>query len=421
MEQSLKNRYELSKSLYAKWGIDVDSVLEKLKNVKVSIHCWQGDDVTGFEEARHELSGGISATGSYPGKATNALELRADLDKALSLIPGNHKINLHALYAETNGVVVERDELKPEHFAGWVEWAKERDLGLDFNPSLFSHPNASEGLTLSHPNKEIRDFWIKHCIASRKIGEYFGKELDQTCLTNIWIPDGYKDTPSNRFEPRQRLKESLDEIFAVDVDEQYNKDSVESKVFGIGVESYTVGSHEFYMGYAIANNKLCLLDNGHYHPTESVADKISSMLLYQDELALHVTRPVRWDSDHVVTFNDEVKEIAKELVRTDSLDKVYLGLDFFDASINRIAAWVLGTRNMQKALLEAMLMPHEKLTQLQNEGDFTQRLVLMEELKTYPLGDIWNYFCEINDVPANEDWFKSVVNYEQEVLLKRGQ
>ncbi|MDN3702353.1 L-rhamnose isomerase [Vibrio artabrorum] len=420
MEQSLKNRYELSKSLYAKWGIDVDAVLEKLKGVKVSIHCWQGDDVTGFEEAAHELSGGISATGSYPGKATNAQELRADLDKALSLIPGKHKINLHALYAETHGVAVERDELKPEHFAGWVEWAKERALGLDFNPSMFSHPKASDGLTLSHPDKEIRDFWIKHCIASRKIGEYFGKELDQTCLTNIWIPDGYKDTPSNRFAPRQRLKDSLDEIFAVDVDEQFNKDSVESKVFGIGVESYTVGSHEFYMGYAVANNKLCLLDNGHYHPTESVADKISSMLLYQDELALHVTRPVRWDSDHVVTLNDEVKEIAKELVRTDSLDKIYLGLDFFDASINRVAAWVLGTRNMQKALLEAMLMPHDKLTELQDKGDFTQRLVLMEELKTYPMGDIWNYFCELNDVPANEDWFRAIEVYEQDVLFKRG-
>ncbi|MCL9777457.1 L-rhamnose isomerase [Vibrio methylphosphonaticus] len=420
MEQSLKNRYELSKELYAKWGIDVDAVLEKLKGVKVSIHCWQGDDVTGFEEAAHELSGGISATGSYPGKATNAQELRADLDKALSLIPGKHKINLHALYAETHGVAVERDELKPEHFAGWVEWAKERALGLDFNPSMFSHPKASDGLTLSHPDKEIRDFWIKHCIASRKIGEYFGKELDQTCLTNIWIPDGYKDTPSNRFAPRQRLKDSLDEIFAVDVDEQFNKDSVESKVFGIGVESYTVGSHEFYMGYAVANNKLCLLDNGHYHPTESVADKISSMLLYQDELALHVTRPVRWDSDHVVTLNDEVKEIAKELVRTDSLDKIYLGLDFFDASINRVAAWVLGTRNMQKALLEAMLMPHDKLTELQDKGDFTQRLVLMEELKTYPMGDIWNYFCELNDVPANEDWFRAIEVYEQDVLFKRG-
>ncbi|ORT52278.1 sugar isomerase [Vibrio sp. qd031] len=419
MNNEIAKRYQASKSLYEKWGINVDLVLEKLQQVKVSIHCWQGDDVTGFEVAQNALSGGISTTGNYPGKARGATELRADLDKALSLIPGTHKINLHALYAETDGKVVERDELLPEHFAGWVEWAKERSLGLDFNPSLFSHPKASDGLTLSHPDKEIRDFWVKHCIASRKIGEYFGKELEQTCLTNIWIPDGFKDTPSDRLAPRQRLKDSLDQIFAVEVDERFNKDSVESKVFGIGVESYTVGSHEFYMGYAVANNKLCLLDNGHYHPTESVADKISSMLLYQDELALHVTRPVRWDSDHVVTLNDEVREIAKELVRTDALDKTYLGLDFFDASINRVAAWVLGTRNMQKALLEAMLMPHDALSQYQDDGKFTDRLVMLEELKTYPLGDIWNYFCEISGVPAQEDWFQEVLTYEESVLRER--
>lgn len=416
---SIRERYELAKKDYQKHGIDVDKVLSDLQKVKISIHCWQGDDVTGFEVSQNDLSGGIAATGNYPGKARNPEELRQDLDKALSLIPGKHKVNLHAIYAETNGEFVERDELKPEHFQNWVDWAKERGLGLDFNPTIFSHPKASDGLTLSHPDEDVRNFWIRHAIASRKIGEYFGKELGQTCLTNIWIPDGFKDIPSDRLGPRKRLKDSLEKILAEKIDKNYNLDCVESKVFGLGAESYTVGSNEFYLNFAAKNDIISLLDTGHYHPTEVVSDKISSMLLFSDKVALHVSRPVRWDSDHVVTFDDELKEIAKEIVRNDALDKVIIGLDFFDASINRIAAWVIGTRNMSKALLAAMLMPHDKLIKLQDEGNFTERLALMEELKTYPLGDIWNYFCEINNVPVREEWLEVVKQYEEEELSKR--
>lgn len=416
---NLKERYDLAKAEYEKWGINVDEVLKKLSEIKISIHCWQGDDVTGFEINEQELSGGIAATGNYPGKATTPEQLRGDLDKALSLIPGKHKINLHAIYAETNGKFVERDELKPEHFENWVNWAKERGLGLDFNPTIFSHPKASDGLTLSHPDKEIRDFWIRHAVACRKIGEYFGKELGQTCLTNIWIPDGYKDIPSDRLGPRRRLKESLDEILKVEIDKNYNLDCVESKVFGLGAESYTVGSNEFYLNYAAKNDIMSLLDTGHYHPTEVVSDKLSAMYLFSDKVALHVSRPVRWDSDHVVILDDELKEIAKEIVRNDAIDRTIIGLDFFDASINRIAAWVIGTRNMIKALLNAMLMPHSKLIELQEEGNFTERLALMEEFKTYPMGDIWNYYCELNNVPVKEEWLKDVKKYEEEVLLKR--
>ncbi len=416
---NIKEKYELAKEEYEKWGIDVDKVLEELNKVKISIHCWQGDDVTGFEVSQNELSGGIAATGNYPGKARNAEELRKDLEKALSLIPGKHKINLHAIYAETDGEAVERDELKPEHFKNWVEWAKKNGLGLDFNPTIFSHPKASDGLTLSHPSKEIRDFWIRHCIASRKIGEYFGKELGQTCLTNIWIPDGYKDIPSDRLGPRRRLKESLDEILKVEVDKKYNLDCVESKVFGLGAEAYTVGSNEFYLNYAAKNNIMSLMDTGHYHPTEVVSDKLSAMLLFDEKVALHVSRPVRWDSDHVIVLDDELKELAKEIVRNDALDKVIIGLDFFDASINRIAAWTIGTRNMIKALLNAMLIPNDKLRELQDIGNFTERLALMEEFKTYPMGDIWNYYCEKNNVPVAENWLKEVKVYEEKVLSKR--
>ena len=420
MRKEVLTRYENSKKVYENLGINVEECIEILSKVKLSVHCWQGDDVKGFETPDSSLSGGISATGNYPGRARNGEELRMDLEKALSLIPGTHKVNLHAIYAEFDNEVPSRDKIEPKHFKKWVEWAKKNNLGLDFNPSLFSHPNADSGLTLSHPCSNIREFWINHCIASRKIGEYFGKELGQTCLTNIWIPDGYKDTPSDRLTPRKRLKKSLDKIYSVPTNSLYNDDSVESKVFGIGVESYTVGSHEFYLNYSILNNKLCLLDNGHFHPTESVADKISSMLLFQDKLALHITRPVRWDSDHVITFNDDVREIAKELVRNDALNKVYIGLDFFDASINRIAAWVLGSRNTLKALLEALLIPNELLSKIQDEGDFTRRLVLLEELKTYPLGDIWDYFCEINQVPCKDEWLKEIKEYEIKILNKRG-
>jgi L-rhamnose isomerase len=411
--------FERAKQAYAKWGVDVEEVVEKLKSVPISIHCWQGDDVAGFEVNQNELSGGIDVTGNYPGKATTAEELRSDLEKALSLIPGKHRVNLHAIYAETNGEVVERDQLEPKHFENWVKWAKENGLGLDYNPTLFSHPKADDGLTLSHPNEEIREFWINHCIGSRKIGEYFGKELGTPALTNIWIPDGYKDIPSDRLTPRKRLKESLDKIFAVETDERYNLDAVESKVFGIGSESYVVGSHEFYLNYAMKNDKLCLLDTGHYHPTETVSNKISSMLLFSEKLALHVSRPVRWDSDHVVILDDELKEIALEIVRNDALNRVIIGLDFFDASINRVAAWTIGTRNMIKALLYAMLVPNEYLKQLQEEGNFTERLALMEEFKTYPFGAVWDYYCEKMGVPVRESWLEEVKAYEQEVLFKR--
>lgn len=411
--------YQLAKAQYEKLGIDVEEALNHLKQVPISIHCWQGDDISGFEVNQQELSGGIDVTGNYPGKARTPEELRNDLEKALSLIPGKHRVNLHAIYAETNCEVVERDKLEPKHFKKWVEWAKSHDLGLDFNPTLFSHPMAADGLTLSHPNKEIREFWIRHVIACRKIGEYFGTELGTPALTNIWIPDGYKDIPSDRLTPRRRLKESLDKIFSVQINEKYNVDAVESKLFGIGSEAYVVGSHEFYLGYALKNNKLCLLDTGHFHPTEVVSNKISAMLLFSDELALHVSRPVRWDSDHVIILDDELREIGLEIIRNEALNKVRIGLDFFDASINRVAAWTIGTRNMIKSLLYALLTPNDYLRDLQEKGNFTERLALMEELKTYPFGAIWDYYCEEMKVPTGMAWFDEVNKYEAAVLSKR--
>ncbi|MGN8646974.1 L-rhamnose isomerase [Gracilibacillus sp. HCP3S3_G5_1] len=416
---NIKENFQTAKKQYEKWGISVEEAFDKLKNVPISIHCWQGDDIGGFEVEQQELSGGIDVTGDYPGKATTPEELRSDLEKALSLIPGKHKINLHAIYAETDGQKVDRNEIEPKHFENWVKWAKEKEVGLDFNPTLFSHPKAADGLTLAHPDKEIRDFWIEHCIRSRKIGEYFGKELGQPALTNIWIPDGFKDIPSDRLTPRKRLKDSLDEIFAANVDEALNMDAVESKLFGIGSEAYVVGSHEFYMGYALQNNKLCLLDSGHYHPTEVISNKISAMLLFSDRLALHVSRPVRWDSDHVVILDDELREIGLEIVRNNALDKVMIGLDFFDASINRVAAWTIGTRNMIKSILYALLLPNDHLRKLQDEGNFTDRLALMEEFKTYPFGAIWDYYCEQMGVPAQEKWLDEVKDYETKVLSKR--
>jgi L-rhamnose isomerase len=414
-----EERYEFAREIYQKLGINTDEALKLLQSVPISMHCWQGDDVTGFEGAG-ELTGGIQATGNYPGKARNPGELMTDIDKALTLIPGKHRINLHASYAIfEEGEQADRDQLEPKHFAKWIEFAKERDLGIDFNPTFFSHPKADSGLTLSHPDQAIREFWINHGKACLKISEYIGKELNNPCLMNIWIPDGYKDIPADRFTPRERLKTSLDQIISQD----YNKNdviiSVESKVFGIGVESYTVGSHEFYMNYAAHNGLLCLLDNGHYHPTEMVSDKIPSMLLFADKVALHVTRPVRWDSDHVVLFDDELKEIAKEIVRCEAINRVLIGLDYFDASINRISAWVVGMRNMQKALLYAMLTPHKVLAEYQSSGQFTELMILQEELKLYPFGDVWNYFCKINQVPEKEDWYKEIKEYENTILVRR--
>ena len=412
-----KERYESARELYKSIGVDTDAALNALKKIPVSMHCWQGDDVNGFENAG-PLSGGIQATGNYPGRARTPEELMADIDKALSLIPGLHRINLHASYAIfENGETADRDVLEPKHFKKWVEFAKERGMGLDFNPTYFSHPKAAEA-TLSSEDEEIRRFWINHGKACIRIAQYFAEELGTPCCMNIWIPDGFKDIPADRTSPRARLKDSLDQILSVEYDKSKVLIAVESKVFGIGFESYTVGSHEFYMNYAAKNDLLCLLDNGHYHPTEVVSDKISSMLLFFDKVALHVTRPVRWDSDHVVLLDDETKEIAKEIVRNGA-DRVLLALDFFDASINRIGAWVTGMRNMQKALLFALLRPDERLSKLQNERKFSELMVLQEELKTYPMGDVWNYFCQVNGVPEKEDWFAEVVRYEETVLKKR--
>ena len=413
----MTNAYDYAKELYASIGIDTDAVIRQLAAVPISMHCWQGDDVGGFESGA-ALSGGIQTTGNYPGKARTPEELMADIDKALSVIPGKHRLNLHATYAIYDGERVSRDKLEPEHFEKWVQFAKERGLGIDINPTLFSHPLASDGLTLSHPDEKVRRFWIDHCKAIRKIGAYIGEQLGTPCLNNIWIPDGYKEVPADRTGPRQRLKDSLDEILSVKYDKRYLIDSVESKVFGIGVESYTVGSHEFYMQYATKNGLLCLLDNGHYHPTENVADKIPSLLLFSDKVALHVTRGVRWDSDHVVSYNDELRDIASEIVKAGT-DRVVIGLDYFDASINRVAAWVIGMRNMQKALLAAMLTPYGKLAEYQNKGDFTAMFALNEEYKTYPMTAVWDKFCETCGAPLREDWFSVIRAYENEVLTKR--
>lgn len=414
---NVEERYLSAKEQYAAIGVDTEEAIQKLQSVAISMHCWQGDDVVGFDGAG-ALSGGIQTTGNYHGKAKTPEELMADIDKALSLIPGKHRINLHASYAIfEDGQTADRDSIEPKHFAKWVEFAKARGLGIDFNPTCFSHPKAENG-TLSSEILEIRKFWIDHCKASLKISEYIATELGSPVTMNIWIPDGFKDIPADRTAPRARLKDSLDQILSIGYDRSKVYVAVESKVFGIGMESYTVGSHEFYMNYAAKNDLLCLLDNGHYHPTEVVSDKIPSMLLFFDKVALHVTRSVRWDSDHVVLFDDETREIAKEIVRNGT-DRVLLALDFFDASINRISAWVVGMRNMQKALLFALLQPNEEMAKLQEERNFTKLMMMSEELKCYPFGDVWNYFCELNHVPAKEDWFEEVESYEKHVLSKR--
>lgn len=420
MRQDVARNFEEAKKLYSQHGINVDEILTELERIKISIHCWQGDDVRGFLFRDQELSGGISVTGEYPGAASTPEQLRADLEKAMSLIPGSHKVNLHAIYADTDETV-DLDQLEPKHFQSWVDWAKEQGIGLDFNPTCFSHDKSKDGFTLSHADPAIRQFWIDHCKASRRIGAYFGEQLGQTCVTNIWVPDGYKDMPVDRMAPRQRLKEALDEIFAEDINPQWNLDAVESKLFGLGSEAYVVGSHEFYMGYGIRNNKLICLDAGHFHPTESIAGKLSSLALFTDGLLLHVSRPMRWDSDHVVIMDDELTEIGRELVRNNLLDVTHIGLDFFDASINRIAAWVIGTRNTIKALLRAKLEPVDRLKQAELEGDYTTRLALTEEFKSYPFGAVWDYYCERMGVPVREEWLSEVKQYEQEVLLKRTQ
>jgi L-rhamnose isomerase len=417
-DKQIQDAYTLAQERYATFDVDTEKAMKTLAKIPISLHCWQGDDVGGFEDPDRGLSGGIMATGNYPGKARTAEELRRDLDKAYSLIPGHHRLNLHAIYLETNKKI-ERDEIEPKHFAGWVDWAKANHHGLDFNPTCFSHPKADDGFTLASYDEGIRNFWIEHCIACRKIGEYIGHELGTACVTNIWIPDGLKDTPADRTTPRLLLKESLDKILAEKLDPKYNLDAVECKLFGLGSESYVVGSHEFYMGYAIANNILLCLDAGHFHPTEVISDKISSILTYLDEILLHVSRGVRWDSDHVVTLTDELQAIAQEIVRGDYLDRVHIGLDFFDASINRVAAWVIGTRNTVRALLMALLEPTEQLRKLEVSGDYTTRLALLEELKGLPVGAVWDYYCLQQGVSVGISFMDEIRAYEKEELSKR--
>ena len=415
----MKKTYALAQARYAELGVNTDQALEILRGIPVSLHCWQGDDVGGVENDRGLTGGGIQATGNYPGKARNADELRADLDQALVLIPGKHRLNLHAIYAETQGRPVDRNQLGPEHFATWIDWAKARGLGLDFNGSFFSHPKANDGFTLSSRDVGVRQFWIEHGIACRKIGERFGRALGSPCVTNVWIPDGFKDTPADRKTPREILQRSLDAIFAEDFDPRFHLDAVESKLFGIGSESFVVGSHEFYLGYAIQNRKLLCLDSGHFHPTEALADKISAVLTYLGAILLHVSRGVRWDSDHVVILSDDVRAIAEELVRGDYLGRVHLGLDFFDASINRVAAWVIGTRSLLKALLVALLEPTALLREAEAAGDYTRRLALLEELRTMPFGAVWDYYCFQQNVPAGIHWLNEVKAYERSVLADR--
>ena len=406
------------KELYKNYNIDVDKVIEDLKNVKISLHVWQLDDVNGFENS-DSLSGGIQATGNYPGKARNFKELCSDLEEALKLIPGSKKLNLHAIYQACD--VVDRADITPKQFAPWVIFAKKHNLGLDFNPTIFSSPMLKDNMSLSSPDKEVRDYWIKHCINSLKVTEYFGRELGQKALMNIWIPDGLKDVPADRMGPRLRLKDSLDKILnGYKYDHNLMDVSVESKVFGIGMESYTAGSHEFYMNYAIKNNILCLLDTGHFHVGENVADKISSMLVFNEKLAFHVSRPVRWDSDHVLKLNDDLQEVANELVKCKAIEKSYIGLDFFDASINRVAALVIGARNMEKALLRAMLTPWETLRKAQDAGNHTKVLALQEEVNTLPWNEIWDEYCKRCNVKGEYEWFNDVMDYEKNVLLKRG-
>ncbi len=410
--------FQLARERYGSVGVDVNNAIKRLRDVQISVHCWQGDDVAGFEGNGSALGDGLAVTGNYPGRARTADELRSDLQLAYSLIPGNHRLNLHALYGEFHGPV-DRDEIGVEHFQSWIDWGRSEGVDLDFNPSYFSHPKASDGFTLSHSDAGIRQFWIDHGIACRKIAAAMGRAQGNACVNNFWVPDGLKDTPADRKAPRERLAASLDEIFATELPRQQTLDAVECKLFGIGSESYVVGSHEFYMGYAISRGKVLCLDAGHFHPTEVISDKISSALMYVPELLLHVSRGVRWDSDHVVTYSDELQAIMQEVARGDFLDRVHLGLDFFDASINRVAAWAIGTRNALKAMLAAMLEPTDKLQQMERDGDYTGRLAMQEEQKLMPLGAVWDYYCQQAGVPTGAEWLAKVRAYEASVQSLR--
>jgi L-rhamnose isomerase len=419
MTENTERAYDLAQQRYAEFDVDTEAAIQKLATIPISLHCWQGDDVGGFEKASAELGGGLAVTGNYPGKARTADELRGDLDEALSLIPGTHKLNLHACYAELGGRHVERTNYTIEHFQGWIDWCKARGLGFDFNPTYFAHPLAADGFTLSHRDESVRGYWIEHGKACRRIAADAARQLGKTAVTNFWIPDGYKDLPADRKAPRERLAAALDEIFAGQIDPKLNLDAVESKLFGIGSESYVVGSHEFYLGYAVKRQKLYCLDAGHFHPTESLADKISSVLQFVPGLLLHVSRGVRWDSDHVVLLDDPTRAIMEEVVRSGFLDRTFIGLDFFDASINRIAAWVIGARSAIKALLLALLEPAAKLRALESAGDFTARLALLEELKSLPFGAVWDEHCRRGNVPVGAAWLDEVRGYERQVLSQR--
>ncbi|MBN3199292.1 L-rhamnose isomerase [Pectobacterium brasiliense] len=418
MSTPIEAAWQLAKARYASLNVDVEAVLEQLDQIPVSMHCWQGDDVAGFENTGGPLTGGIQATGNYPGKASTPDELRADLEQAFALIPGPKRLNLHAIYLESAQPVA-RNEIAPEHFSTWVEWAKRHQLGLDFNPTCFSHPLSADGFTLSHPDAKVRRFWIEHCQASRRISAYFGRELGTPSVMNIWVPDGMKDLTIDRLAFRQRLLSALDEVIAEPLDQAHHIDAVESKLFGIGAESFTVGSSEFCLGYAASRGTALCLDAGHFHPTEVISDKISSAILYVPRLLLHVSRPVRWDSDHVVLLDDETQAIAHEIVRHKLLNRVHIGLDFFDASINRIAAWVIGTRNMKKALLRALLEPTETLRTLEQNGDYTARLALLEEQKSLPWQAVWEHYCQRHDVIPGSEWLQQVRQYEETILTQR--
>ena len=418
-ERAIRESYQLAKESYASYGVNTDEVLEIMKRRQVSLHCWQGDDVNGFEITAGGTGGGILSTGNYFGRARNGDELRADYERALSLIPGKHRINLHAIYAETNGDIVERDQIQIGHFAKWIDWAKKLGVGIDFNPSCFGHPMAASGFTLGSKDEEIRQFWIRHVKVCREIAAHIGKELGTPCVMNIWVPDGMKDIPADRLGYRMQLKKSLDEILEIKYEESYLVDALESKLFGIGVESYTAGSHEFVMGYGLKNNVTLCYDMGHFHLTESVADKISATLLFAEKLLLHVSRPVRWDSDHVVILNDDLIALAQEVKRCNAFDRVYYGLDFFDGSINRITAWVTGTRAALKSIMLALLEPTDLLVGEENKGNYGNRLAYMEEFKTLPFGAIWDRYCYDMGVPVGVDWIEVVKDYEEEVLRGR--